>query len=63
MKENELGSRWAVNRRHSKMMILLGIDWKVLTFTSIDLTGRGLLVGPFDGLEEGDAVGPAVYNI
>jgi len=45
------------------MMILLGIDSKVLTFMSIDLTGRGLLVGDWEGDDVGDDVGPAVYNI
>jgi len=63
VKENELGSWWAVKRRHRKMMIMLGIDSKVLTFISIDLTGRGLLVGDWEGDDVGDDVGPAVYNI
>ena len=64
MKENELGSWWAVKSRCSKMMILLVSVLESFDITSIDLlTGRGLLLGAFDGLEEGDAVGPAVYNI
>jgi len=62
-----LGSWWAVKSRHRKMdmNIVRYRCWfpKNLTFASIDLTGRGLFVGDWEGDDVGDDVGPAVYNI